>query len=158
MITAFDRKWEIHPILKIASSRNSTPVTSVMAATSSTASSSETEASATALPATAASAELGPVAICLQVPKSAYRIAPAAAFLIAGRIPLEQPLLREQQSTQCAADRVQTVKRLVRQGRQDKARLDEALPSSAADGREMLFHANVCRFAHHLQQADQHGG
>ena len=37
------------------------------------------EIAGTALAATAASAELGPVAICLLVPKSAYKKAPAAA-------------------------------------------------------------------------------
>ena len=36
-------------------------------------------ATATALAATAASPELGPVEICRLVPKTAYRIAPAAA-------------------------------------------------------------------------------
>ncbi len=79
VMTAFDRKWEIQPILRRASTRKSRPVTRVIAATSSTASSSATEARATALPATAARAELGPVAICLQVPNSAYNNAPVAA-------------------------------------------------------------------------------
>ena len=36
-------------------------------------------AAATALAATAASPELGPIEICRQVPKTAYRRAPAAA-------------------------------------------------------------------------------
>ena len=36
-------------------------------------------ATATALPATAARPELGPVEICRLVPKTAYRMAPAAA-------------------------------------------------------------------------------
>jgi hypothetical protein len=38
-----------------------------------------TPAAVTALAATAASAELGPVEICRLVPKTGYRIAPAAA-------------------------------------------------------------------------------
>jgi len=78
-ITAFDSSSEIQPILKMASSRNNNPVTRVIALTNSTASSPDTDASTTALPATAANAELGPVEICLAVPKSAYRIVPAAA-------------------------------------------------------------------------------
>ena len=78
-MTALERKCEIHPILKVASNRNSTPVTTVVAATSLTASLSATLLSTTALPATAASAELGPVEICRDVPNSAYTIVPAAA-------------------------------------------------------------------------------
>lgn len=60
-------------------SKNNSPVTRVIALTDSTASSSDTDASTTALQATAANAELGPVEIRFAVPKSAYRIAPAAA-------------------------------------------------------------------------------
>ena len=80
VMTAFDRNWEIQPILRSASSRNKIPVTKVIAATRATASSlPETPVIKTALPATAANAELGPVEIWREVPKRAYRIAPAAA-------------------------------------------------------------------------------
>jgi hypothetical protein len=79
VMTAFERKFEIQPIFNTAMSKKSRPVIMVIAATSSTASSPVTDERTTALPATAASALLGPVEICLAVPKSAYRIVPAVA-------------------------------------------------------------------------------
>jgi hypothetical protein len=79
VMTAFERKFEIQPIFNTAISKKSRPVIMVIAATSSTASSPVTDERTTALPATAASALLGPVEICLAVPNSAYRIVPAAA-------------------------------------------------------------------------------
>ena len=79
VITAFDRNRAIHPSRNSASSRNSTPVTSVIAATSCAACAPPSPVTSTAPPATAASDELGPVEICRDVQKSAYRIAPAAA-------------------------------------------------------------------------------
>ena len=71
MITAFERKREIHPSRSTASTRYSSPETSVIAATSSAASSSARPAARTAPPATAASDELGPVEIWRDVQKSA---------------------------------------------------------------------------------------
>jgi len=81
VITAFDRNWEIQPILNSARSKNNNPVRRVIAATKATAESSspDTPAAITALAATAANAELGPVAIWRDVPNMAYKIAPAAA-------------------------------------------------------------------------------
>jgi hypothetical protein len=80
VITALERNCEIHPSLKIAISRKSTPATRATPATSGVASGPPTTpAVIAALPATAASAELGPVEICLDVPNSAYRSVPAAA-------------------------------------------------------------------------------
>jgi hypothetical protein len=70
--TARDRNCAIHPILSTASRRNSTPETSVIIATRAAASWIPlTPATATALAATAASPELGPVEICRLVPKTA---------------------------------------------------------------------------------------
>ena len=71
VITGLERNRAIHPIRNTASSRNSTPATSVIAATSSAASLPPTPVSSTAPPATAASDELGPVEICREVQKSA---------------------------------------------------------------------------------------
>ena len=71
MITAFERKRAIQPIFNSASSRNSRPVASAIAATSCAASSPSSPATITAPPATAASDELGPVEMCLEVQKSA---------------------------------------------------------------------------------------
>ena len=79
VITALDRNCDSQPILKTASSRKSTPAVSVTAATSWGASSPASPEVSTALAATAASAELGPVAICLLVPNRAYSSAAAAA-------------------------------------------------------------------------------
>ena len=72
-MTAFDSNWEIQPNLKMARTRNMSPEPMVMAATIATASSDpfESPAARTAPAATAASAELGPVAICFEVPNSA---------------------------------------------------------------------------------------
>ena len=58
--TALDRNCAIQPSLKTASSRNSTPVTSVIAATSWAACAPPRPVTSTAPPATAASDELGP--------------------------------------------------------------------------------------------------
>ena len=72
MTTARERNCAIHPILKTASSRNSTPETSVIVATNDATSwVPVTFAASTALAATAASPELGPVEICRLVPKTA---------------------------------------------------------------------------------------
>ena len=71
MMTAFERKREIHPSRRSASARNSRPEISAIAATSSAASSSASPATTTAPPATAASDELGPVEIWREVQKSA---------------------------------------------------------------------------------------
>ena len=79
MTTAFDRKLAIQPSRSSASARNSRPVTIAIAATSCAAWSPASSVAITAPPATAASEELGPVEIWRDVPKSAYRIAPAAA-------------------------------------------------------------------------------
>ena len=79
VITGLDRNRAIHPSRKTARSRNSAPVTSVIAATSSAACFPPSPVSRTAPPATAARDELGPVEICCEVPNRAYRIAPAAA-------------------------------------------------------------------------------
>ena len=78
--TARDRNCAIHPILSTASSRNTAPDTSVIIATKdATFLMPVMPAATTALAATAASPELGPVEIWRLVPKTAYRIAPAAA-------------------------------------------------------------------------------
>ena len=70
--TARDRNCAIHPILSIASRRNSTPETRVIIATKDATSWTPViPATATALAATAASPELGPVEICRLVPKTA---------------------------------------------------------------------------------------
>ena len=72
VITALERNSEIHPSLKIAISRKSTPATRATPATSGVASGPPTTpAMITALPATADSDELGPVEICREVPNSA---------------------------------------------------------------------------------------
>ena len=71
MITAFERKREIQPRRSSASSRYSSPETSVIAATSCAACWPATSVASTAPPATAASDELGPVAIWREVQKSA---------------------------------------------------------------------------------------
>ncbi len=71
MITAFDRNCAIQPRRKIASARNNTPVTRAIAATSAAASAPASPVARTALPATAASEELGPVEICREVANSA---------------------------------------------------------------------------------------
>ena len=78
--TARDRNCAIQPILNKAKRRNAAPETSVIMATKDATSSTPVmPAAATALAATAASPELGPVEICRLVPKTGYRIAPAAA-------------------------------------------------------------------------------
>ena len=70
--TARDRNCAIHPILNTASSRNSTPEASVIVATNdATSSVPVTLAATTALAATAAKPELGPVEIWRLVPKTA---------------------------------------------------------------------------------------
>ena len=71
MITAFERNWEIQPMRKTTSSRKRTPVTKVIEATSVRISFSDALAAITAPAATAARAELGPVAIWREVPSSA---------------------------------------------------------------------------------------
>ena len=71
VITGLDRNRAIHPIRKIASSRNSIPATSVIAATSCAAWPPPTPVTSTAPPATAAREELGPVEICREVQNSA---------------------------------------------------------------------------------------
>ena len=68
--TARDRNRASQPSLKMATSRNSAPVASAMAATSCAASLPVTPVSRTAPPATAASDELGPVEMCRDVQKS----------------------------------------------------------------------------------------
>ena len=70
MTTAFERNCEIHPILNSASRRNSSPVSIVIAATSSPLVAARPVTS-TAPPATAASDELGPVEICRDVQNTA---------------------------------------------------------------------------------------
>ena len=78
--TARERNCAIHPILSTARSRNNAPEASVIIATKdATFWSPEIPAAATALAATAAKPELGPVEICRLVPNIAYRMAPAAA-------------------------------------------------------------------------------
>ena len=70
--TARDRNCAIHPILSTARTRNSTPETRVIIATKDATSWTPViPATATALAATAASPELGPVEICRLVPKTA---------------------------------------------------------------------------------------
>ena len=71
VITAFDRNCAIQPRRKIASARNNSPVTRAIAATSCAASAPASPVASTALPATAASDELGPVEICRDVANSA---------------------------------------------------------------------------------------
>ena len=78
--TARERNCAIQPILNTARSTNSTPDARVIPATNVAASCSPVILAAnTALAATAARPELGPVEICRLVPKTAYRMAPAAA-------------------------------------------------------------------------------
>ena len=68
--TARDRNCAIQPILNTASNRNTTPETMVIRATNDATSLTPVmPAAATALAATAANPELGPVEICRQVPK-----------------------------------------------------------------------------------------
>ena len=68
--TARERNWAIHPILSTASTRKSAPEARVMRATNDATSSVPVmPATATALAATAANPELGPVEICRLVPK-----------------------------------------------------------------------------------------
>ena len=71
VITALERKREIHPIFSTARTTKSNPATSVTAATSSGACSGGNPVVTTALAATAASAELGPVEIWRDVPNTA---------------------------------------------------------------------------------------
>lgn len=71
VITALERNREIHPILSTDSARNRTPAIKVTAATSCGASSAGSPVVTTALAATAAIAELGPVEIWRDVPKIA---------------------------------------------------------------------------------------
>ena len=71
VITGFDRNRETHPILKTASRMNSAPAISVTAATNWGASFAGSPLVTTAPAATAASAELGPVEICRDVPNNA---------------------------------------------------------------------------------------
>ena len=80
VMTALERNCEIQPIRNRARARNAAPATSVTAATNWADSTPEASpAVATALAATAARAELGPVDICRDVPNTAYMSAPAAA-------------------------------------------------------------------------------
>jgi len=69
--TARDRKLASQPSLRMATSRNRTPVVIAIAATSSAASLPATPVTITAPPATAASDELGPVEMCRDVQKIA---------------------------------------------------------------------------------------
>jgi hypothetical protein len=71
VITGFDRNREINPILNTASTMKSAPAINVTAATSCGASSAGNPVVTTAPAATAASAELGPVEICRDVPNNA---------------------------------------------------------------------------------------
>ena len=80
MTTALERNCAIQPILKTARSRNRIPEARVIPATNEATSWSPVmPAASTALAATAARPELGPIEICRHVPKIAYTIAPAAA-------------------------------------------------------------------------------
>ena len=69
--TARERNRAIHPMRSNASRRNSAPVTSVIAATSSAACAPPTPVNSTAPPATVARDELGPVEMCRDVQNSA---------------------------------------------------------------------------------------
>ena len=70
--TARERNWAIHPILNTARSRNSTPDARVIVATNDATSWVPVIlAATTALAATAANPELGPVEIWRLVPKTA---------------------------------------------------------------------------------------
>ena len=71
MTTALERNWAIQPSFSSARSRNSKPVSSVIAATSCAAWSPPRPVTRTAPPATAASEELGPVEICRDVQNTA---------------------------------------------------------------------------------------
>ena len=71
VITAFERNRAIQPRRSSAISRNSAPVTSVIAATSCGGLLALDAGDSTAPPATAASDELGPVEICRDVQNSA---------------------------------------------------------------------------------------
>ena len=71
VITALERNRAIQPSRNSAISRNSAPLTSVIAATSCAACASSTWVASTAPPATAANDELGPVEICRDVQNSA---------------------------------------------------------------------------------------
>ena len=78
--TARERNWAIQPIFRTASRKKRIPDASVTPATNDAMSfSSVIPAAMTALAATAANPELGPIEICLLVPKMPYRRAPAAA-------------------------------------------------------------------------------
>ena len=78
--TARERNCAIQPICSTARSRNSSPDARVIAGDERRdVPSSVIPAATTALAATAARPELGPIEICRLVPKTAYRIAPAAA-------------------------------------------------------------------------------
>ena len=78
--TARDRNCATHPILNTASRRKSRPEARVSPATNAATSPPlVSPAAATALAATAASPELGPMEICRQVPNTAYSRAAAAA-------------------------------------------------------------------------------
>ena len=70
--TARDRNWAIQPIRSTASSRKRSPEARVIPATNEATSAwSVRPAASTALAATAARPELGPIEICRLVPKTA---------------------------------------------------------------------------------------
>ena len=78
--TARDRNCAIQPIFSTARSKNRIPEARVMPATNeATSCSFVTPVAMTALAATAASPELGPIEICRLVPNMPYSRAPAAA-------------------------------------------------------------------------------
>ncbi len=84
------------------------------------------------------------------------RIVAAGRVLIAGGLPFQQPLLREQQTTERAQRCIQAVGRFMRQRDKGESGLQQTLDGGVRGRREMLARAHVVRFAQHIQQAGKH--
>ena len=83
------------------------------------------------------------------------QVGAARPLLVAGGIPLQQPLVRYSQAPQGAQDGIQAVIGLMGQGRQAQAGQGEALASGMGGGGQVLAKAHVVRLAQQVQEGGQ---
>ena len=89
--------------------------------------------------------------------KEEARSLAARRFPVAGRIPFQQALVRDQQARQRAQDRIETVIGFMGQRCQGKSRLDQALAGGVRGGCQMLAGPHLARLSQNLKQGGQGG-
>ena len=95
---------------------------------------------------------------CRAEPHGAERgaeIGAAGTLLVAGGIPLQQSLVRDQQAPQGPQDGIQAVVGLVGLGRQAQTGQGEAMARGLRGGVQVLAETPVVRFAQQVQQGGQ---